>query len=927
MERRRQDEAEARPGASEVSPAADARSAEEGSDGALFRIFAETASDAILVIDSDSRIHFANRAVEAIFGHPAAELLGQSLTVLMPEYLRHLHREGVERYAETGVRHISWSGVELPGLHRDGRELALEISFGEFTRGGRRFFTGIARDVSSRRRDERRRALKHDAARAFAEAASAAQMAEGILRAVCENLGWSLGAYWEFDAEAGALRCLVSWRQPGEAFEEFERSTNERMFAPGVGMPGRVWQGGEPAWITDVLADDNFPRAAAAEREGVRSGFGFPVKSGQGVIGVLEFFSRETRPPEEDLLALMALFGEQLGQFVVRQRAEDALRAAEEAQRFLAEAGELLASSLDYETTLQSIAQLVVPYLADWCTIDVLDRDGRIQRVAVAHQDPERVERVREIMRRLPIDPRAAEGVGKVVRTGLPEVFPVITDEVLRAVYPEPEKLELVRRLGLRSAMIVPMRAHGRTLGAISIAAAETERRYALADLRLAEDLARRAALAFDNARLFQEAQEINRLKDEFLATLSHELRTPLTAILGWTSLLRTLKLDSETAASALATVERNAQSQRRLVDDMLDASRIITGKLRLDRRPARLAPVVEAAAASARPAADAKRIELKVEAAGGEALLVTGDPDRLQQVVWNLLSNAVKFTPEGGRVSVKLERAGDEAVVSVADTGEGIGPEFLPRVFDRFTQADQSTTRAHGGLGLGLSIARHLVELHGGAITADSAGEGRGATFRVRLPLAESRDADFGLRIDHRQQTADATEPTPAGAQRTELISANPRSEISDMKSDESATRNQQPAILSGLRVLIVDDDPDTLLMLAKTLERYGARTDARETAAAALALLERETFDVLVSDIGMPVEDGYTLVRRLRAAEAKLGRPQLPALALTAYARKEDRDAALDAGYQAHVPKPVAPSELVEAVAAVTGRAAKAE
>ncbi|HEY9282569.1 MAG TPA: ATP-binding protein, partial [Pyrinomonadaceae bacterium] len=314
-----------------------------------------------------------------------------------------------------------------------------------------------------------------------------------------------------------------------------------------------------------------------------------------------------------------------------------------------------------------------------------------------------------------------------------------------------------------------------------------------------------------------------------------------------------------------------------------------------------------EAAAASAAPAADAKRIDLAVETRGAEALVVTGDPERLQQVVWNLLSNAIKFTPEGGRVSVGLEGAGADAVVTVADTGAGIRPEFLPRVFDRFTQADSTTTRAYSGLGLGLSIARHLVELHGGAITADSAGEGRGATFRVRLPLhpAAADAADAPRR--HDMTTNQPTEP------------AEPRGD------DQPAARKSRSAILTGLRVLVVDDDPDTLLMLGKTLERYGARTETRETAAAALALLEREPFNVLVSDIGMPVEDGYTLVRRLRAMEAERGRRQLPALALTAYARKEDRDAALAAGYQAHVPKPVAPSELVEAVAAVTGRAAK--
>ncbi len=866
----------------------------QGPGDELFHVFAETVSDAILVIDTDSLIHFANRAAEKIFGYGPEQLRGQSLTLLMPEYLRHLHRAGLTRYLETGERHANWGGVELPGLHRDGSEIELEIAFGEFTREGRHFFTGIARDISERKRAERRLAVRHAAARTFTEAESVRELAGGILRAVCENLHWKMGSYWGVDRDAGVLRCVESWHGDAATLSEFNDCTAEHVFRRGDGLPGRVWARGEPAWIADVRADDNFPRAALAEREGLRAGFGFPVSSGAEVVGVMEFFSDEVRAPDAELDALMSSLGSQLGQFAERKRVERGLRLAEESQRFLAEASELLASTLDYETTLQSTAQLVVPYLADWCVIDLIGTHGRIERVAVAHQDPAQAETVREVTRRSPVNPRGAEGVARVVREGRAQVFPDITDEILAAVYPEPDKLALVRRLGLRSAMIVPLSTGDRPLGAISFATAESARRYTPADLTLAGGLAHRASLAIENARLYREAQEVNRLKDEFLATLSHELRTPLTAVLGWTALLRGAKLDAQTAAGALDTIERNARAQKQLIDDLLDASRIISGKLRINLKLTHLGGLVEAAVESARPAAAAKEVSLEVSldpAAG----LVSGDPDRLQQVVWNLLSNAIKFTPKGGSVEVRLARAGTQIEIAVSDTGKGIEADFLPHVFDRFRQADASTTRAHGGLGLGLSIVSHLVELHGGTVHAESEGAGRGATFRVRLTPVVSHPAE--------QESRDGMSDT-----------------------GRSASGPPPPAgMLTGVRVLVVEDDPDTLYMLGKTLERYGATATGCATTDAALEAFGGGEFDLLISDIGMPGRDGYTLVRSLRAIEAERGAKRLPAIALTAYARAEDRDAALAAGFETHLTKPVAPADLAAAAAKLTGRDAK--
>jgi PAS domain S-box-containing protein len=580
----------------------------------------------------------------------------------------------------------------------------------------------------------------------------------------------------------------------------------------------------------------------------------------------------------------------------------DDRKRAEESQSFLAEASEVLVSSLDYEATLRRIAHLVVPRLADWCTVDILTEERLIKRLAVAHQDPAKVEFAHELERRYPQNMNERQGVSNVVRTGEPELYPNIPDEMLALVASDAEQLKIIRELGLRSAMIVPMSVQGRVLGAITFVSAESGRHYTENDLAFAEDLAHRAALAVENARLYREAQEVNRLKDEFLATLSHELRTPLTAVLGWTRLLGTGQLDKATSARALETIERNAQSQVQLIDDILDVSRIIRGKLRLSVRPVELAPVIEAAVDSVRPAADAKGIRLQVilDPRTGP---VSGDPDRLQQVVWNLISNAIKFTPKDGRVQVTLARVDSHLEIAVSDTGQGIGAEFLPYVFDRFRQADPTPTRAHGGLGLGLAIVRHLVELHGGSVKAESNGAGRGATFRVMLPLlAATRN----------------TVSAPA-----ESVESEPQSGTRVTGFFDSF---ECPPELDGLRVLVVEDDDDSRGMLVAVLEQCRAEVVAVAGAEAAMRVLEGWRPDVIVSDIEMPGEDGFTLMRRLRGLPAERG-GDIPAAALTAYARPEDRMRALMAGFQIHVPKPVEPAELVAVVASLAGRTIRNE
>ncbi len=402
-------------------------------------------------------------------------------------------------------------------------------------------------------------------------------------------------------------------------------------------------------------------------------------------------------------------------------------------------------------------------------------------------------------------------------------------------------------------------------------------------DLLRSEQEARREAESArgEAERLREEAEGNNRAKDEFLMTLSHELRTPLNVIVGWSSLLRSGQLDDGAREQALESIERNCWAQTRLVDDILEVSRIITGKMVIESMPLELAPVVSAAYTSAEPAARAKNVRLALDIEDKDAL-VLGDAARLQQVVWNLLSNAIKFTPKSGEVRLTLRRDHSTSVIEVQDSGEGIAPEFLPHVFDRFRQADSSMTRAHGGLGLGLSIVRHLVEMHGGTVRVESEGLGRGAKFTVSLPIRAVAEG-------HKEE-AHAAPPTQGGA-------------------------------LRDLRVLVVDDEPEARALVTTILKMHGAQTRAAASVGEAWGVLQEWKPDVLVSDIGMPSENGYQLMERIRQTPSSFQR--LPALALTAYAGATDRERAHNAGFNAHLAKPLTPMALLRELTQLTGRA----
>lgn len=403
-----------------------------------------------------------------------------------------------------------------------------------------------------------------------------------------------------------------------------------------------------------------------------------------------------------------------------------------------------------------------------------------------------------------------------------------------------------------------------------------------ITDRKHAEEERQRLLVREHEARA--EAEAANRTKDEFLATLSHELRTPLNAVVGWAGMLRSGKLDDDHTTRAIEIIDRNAKAQAQLIEDILDVSRIVSGKVRLDVRPVEAAQIIEAAVDAIRPAAESKSIQLQVTIDSSVGP-ISGDPGRLQQIVWNLLSNGVKFTPPGGEVEIRARADGHDVEIIVSDTGEGISPDFIPYVFERFRQADGSLTRKHKGLGLGLAIVRHLVGLHGGSVKAESEGEGKGTTFRVRLPL----------------------------------LTGWPESQLKPSGSPEPGETPER--VLSGLRVLVVDDEADARELLSTMLRNFGAVVNETASATEALAALANWPPDILISDIEMPTVDGYQLIHHVRAREAECD-GCLPAVALTAHARAEDRERALRAGFQVHISKPITPAELRTVLLRLTGR-----
>ncbi len=548
------------------------------------------------------------------------------------------------------------------------------------------------------------------------------------------------------------------------------------------------------------------------------------------------------------------------------KKIQESLRWSEQTARFLAQASADLAELTDYESTLQKVTSIAVPSFADWCAVDLLDPDGTLRRLAVTHADPAKVKLAQELMERYPPKPDAQHGGPQVARTGKSELVEDIPDSLLATFAHDDEHLRILRQLGLKSYIFVPMQSKGRMLGVLTFVMAETGRRYNSNDLLAAEDLAYRAAVAVENAQLYGALREADRRKDDFLATLAHELRNPLAPL---RNALQIMKLSDNGggAANVREMMERQLQQMVRLVDDLLDVSRITKGKIELRKERLALATVVQSAQEISRPLIETARHELTVNLPS-EPLLVDGDLTRLAQVLSNLLNNAAKYTPEGGRIWLTVERDGSEAVMQVRDNGTGIPADMLPRIWEIFTQVDRTLERSQGGLGIGLSLVRRLVEMHGGSVDGFSEGVGRGSTFTVRLPLA-------------------LVEPV--------------RQQAEGQQAEASGRR----------RILVVDDNVDSAKTLAMLLQLTGNEVRTAHDGPSALEVAAAYVPDVVLLDIGLPGMSGLDVARRMREMP-RLRDTML--IAQTGWGQQEDRRRSEEAGFDAHLVKPVDPAVLMK-------------
>lgn len=823
----------------------------------------ESADDAIISKTLEGIITSWNDGAQRIFGYTADEVVGKSITILIPD--GHLDEEAAilaRLRAGHRIEHF-----ETIRVRKDGRliDISLTVSPIKGPDGTIVGASKIARDITEQR--QARRALD-DASSRLKLAIDAARLGDWSWDAGSDVVTMSETAAILFGIPPGPY---MTWTQMRDLIHEDDRE------------PARIAVEQALASYNDYEIEYRVKHANNVQAWILSKGRGIYDDDGS-VIGMLGFVQDIT----------------------LRKRNEVTLREQAEALRTLNEMGQTISAELDLHNTVQAVTDAATELTGarfGSFFYNILNEEGASYMLFTLAGVP------REAFAHFPM-PRATDLFGPTFRgEGVVRIENVKLDPRYGKNSPYfgmPEG-----HLPVTSYLAVPVVSRsGEVLGGLFFGhpapGVFTERHEIVVS-----GLASQAAIAMDNARLYEAAQkarsdaekaaaenerlyrqaeESSRLKEEFLATISHELRTPLSAILGWTRMMRLGQLSPDNTGKALETIERNARAQAQLVDDLLDVSRIITGKLRMDVRPADPHSFIDAAVEAVRPAAEAKGVRVQKLVDTG-AIAIPGDPVRLQQVVWNLLSNAIKFTPRGGRVQIRSERVNSHLEIVVSDTGQGISPDFLPHVFDRFRQENQKTSRQHGGMGLGLAIVRHLVELHGGTVKANSEGEGKGAIFTVMLPISPVYQVDASGGRVH------------PGAR--------------DLLPPESPTDR-----LDGLRILVVDDEADTRDLLKQGLEFCGAKVKVVSCAAEALESLKPGSVpDILISDIGMPGTDGYEFIRQVRNLPSHRG-GKVAAIALTAYTRVEDRLQALRAGYDMHVPKPVELAELVAVAASVVRR-----
>jgi PAS domain S-box-containing protein len=948
----------------------------------------ESSQDAIISKTLDGTILSWNGGAERLFGYTAEEAIGKSILLLIPTERRNEEDMITERLRR-GERTETYQTVRLS---KAGHRIDVSLTISPLLDKSGRVIAAskIARDIRASRRAEQRLKMQHGVTRALAESATLNEAAGKILKSICGSLEWEVGAMWYVDPHQEVLRCSEVWHVPSVPIPEFEVSCRKLTLRRGIGLPGRVWMSNSAAWIPDVTQDENFPRAPFAGQDGLHAGFAFPIILNDTVLGVIEFFSREIREPDEELLQIMKAVGSQIGQFIERKRAEDALRESEQrfrlmaetipsilwtaapdgtvtyanerwfeysgltrkpdtgewpepvvhpddyqrcteawtralregtdyemevrnrrhdgsyrwfvtravplrgdsgsivqwfgtttdiddrkradqTSRFLADASASLAELADYESTLQRVASLAVPAFADWCAVDMLEPDGSIHRLSVTHTDPAKVKLAHELLKRYPPRPSDSYGIMKVLRTGEPEFLATIPESMLSELVEDEDHLRIIRELGLKSVICAPLRSRTRMLGVLSFVTSESGRVFDATHLAAAEDLAHRAAIAIENANLVAALREADLRKDEFLAMLAHELRNPLAPIRNAVQIFRGVGLPGPELQWATEVIDRQVHQMTRLVDDLLDVSRITRGKIELRRERVELAAVVSSAVEASRPLIEKLGHELIVTLPP-QPVQLDADPTRLAQVLSNLLNNAAKYTDNAGRIRLTAEVQNHHLLIRVKDSGIGIPAEMLPRVFEMFTQVDRSLERAEGGLGIGLTLVHRLVEMHGGTVEARSDGPGKGSEFIVCLPLG-----------------VDVNDQEPEG--RTE---GRTEGRMDDERAVAAVTR----------RILVVDDNWDSAESLVMFLRMLGNDVHTAHDGLEAVEVAATFRPDVVLLDIGLPRLNGYEAARQIRE---KSGTDEIVLVAVTGWGQDEDRRRSREAGFDYHLTKPV--------------------
>ncbi len=984
----------------------------------LYRNIADTAAEVIVTVNAAGQIQFTNPATQRVFGYEPTALIGKNLTTLLPQ---------IVQAGENDTQVLQLDAREAVGLHQDGHEIQLEISFSEFDRDGARLYTGILHDVTERKQVEaalrlNQRALEASVAPIFIVNALQAELPLTYVNPAFERVtGYSseeaLGRDCLFlqgeDGEQPALAelrealsagraasvLLRNYRKDGALFHNeltvspvldsagalthfvgFMHDVTERINADAalaqanaqqaasvarqsavrlqlshaLSEPGdtlvqtlhrscaaliepldaalvRVWllnDAGESlklhasAGVSDALdgvqqhlslTDSAIgqivaTREAYLSNEATESPFGegsqvfpafvgAPLLSGGRALGVVGVYAKQ--PLEADALNTLSSVADAIAVGVERKRSEQERMRAQ--QREAARNNHHTALRFEVSSALND-AEASLKQILQRCADSIVEHlDASVVRLWLVNCEGDSLSlqaKAGALAGSLNTQQTVAMGqneIGAIAQNRRPHLSnDVANDEgIFDRAWAQSEKLNSFAGYPL-------LASDDRLIGVLGMFARpslEQETLHALSSVattlvlgierKRGED--ERIALLEREQQARRDAEDASRLKDDFLAMVSHELRAPLTAILGWAQMLRSGTLEKASAEKALLTIERNAKSQAHLVGDLLDASRLATGKLRLDKRPLELMQLIESAIDAVRPSVEAKQLRMQIVMEPWVGPF-EGDPERMKQIVWNLLSNAVKFTPPNGLIEVRLEKLENKALLIVSDTGQGIEPEFLPYVFDRFRQADSSTKRQQGGLGLGLAIVKHLVEMHGGAIYAYSGGIGQGADFMITLPLGEMND-------EAEAQSAAA------------------------MFASGSLALNKHAGSLRDARILVVDDERDTREILSVMLSRYGAEVRMAGSVAEGFEMFKEWRPDLLVSDIGMPVEDGYVMIGNVRALSAEAG-GATPCIALTAFASSQDRARAMEAGFNVHLSKPVEPVELARVVARTLGR-----